>query len=69
MRTFHLTNAAGDVLDTVTVTGDMVSYNTGAAESIVESRARSRGCPPADACAELAGCSNGYIRFVEEGQG
>jgi hypothetical protein len=53
----------------VTDTGDMVSYNTGAAESIVESRARSRGCPPADACAELAGWSNGYIRFVEEGQG
>lgn len=61
--------STGNVLDTVTVDGDAVAYDTGAARSIVESRARarSRGSSPAEACTALCGWSNGYLIFEEVG--
>lgn len=58
--------STGRVLDTVTVEGDTVGYDSGAARSIVESRARSRNLSPAAACAQLSGWSNGYIKFEEQ---
>lgn len=57
--------ATGKALDTITVDGDMVGYDTGAARSIVESRTRARKCPPSEACAQLRGWSNGYLIFEE----
>lgn len=52
--------STGEVLDTVTVTGDQLTFATGAAEQMFAIRQDAFGWTPAEAFKQLDGWSNGY---------